>query len=70
MGIFINVTIDRNRCLGVTECGACFKACPVDIFIKNNHTMDVDEKILDECILCNLCLDDCTPKAIKISKNY
>ncbi|MCF8040957.1 MAG: hypothetical protein K9K65_07650 [Desulfarculaceae bacterium] len=70
MGYFIEVGIIEDRCIGIDECGACIKVCPVKIFEGKNGIPLIVSKNEDECILCDQCLAECTKKAISISKKY
>jgi ferredoxin len=70
MNEFIDVSIDRNKCIGITECGQCIRVCPVNIFEDEAEWPDTIVENLDECTLCNLCLNTCKPGAIVISKLY
>jgi NAD-dependent dihydropyrimidine dehydrogenase PreA subunit len=46
------------------------EVCPVDIFsAKNGHT-EVVEANLDECVLCELCVNAAPPGAVKVRKLY
>jgi len=70
MGEFIKVTIDFGKCVGIKECGGCVRVCPVNIFEERGNNPEVIEDNEDECTLCGLCLDACTPGAITITKLY
>jgi ferredoxin len=67
---FIAVDVDMAACAGIARCGGCVRVCPVTIFQKNGDKPAVVEKNLDECILCELCLQSCDPGAITIRKLY
>lgn len=67
---FIIVDVDMAACTGIAQCGGCVRVCPVSIFQKNCGKPEVVEKNLDECILCELCLQSCDPGAISIRKLY
>jgi NAD-dependent dihydropyrimidine dehydrogenase PreA subunit len=70
MGIFINLEIDLERCVGISRCGKCLKICPVRIFgAGDGYPVSLTENE-DECTLCNLCLDVCEPNAIKVCRLY
>jgi NAD-dependent dihydropyrimidine dehydrogenase PreA subunit len=46
------------------------EACPVDIFAaRDGHTEIVSEN-LDECVLCELCLDAAPPGTVRVVKLY
>ena len=68
MGIFIKVEIDQGKCLGPEKSGECVRICPVNIFEVKEGRVIINEENEDECILCNLCLEKCQPKAIAIKK--
>ena len=67
---FIRVDVNMSVCAGIAQCGGCVRVCPVSIFKKNDDKPAVVEKNLDECILCELCLQSCKPGAITIRKLY
>jgi len=70
MSEFIGVEIDMNKCVGISTCGQCVRVCPVNVFEEDGDTPLIVEKNVDECILCELCLHECTPDAIVIHKLY
>ena len=49
----LGVRVDAARCSG---CGACLRACPMDVRRVGDH----------ECIHCGACMDACPEKAIAI----
>jgi ferredoxin len=70
MSEFIKVEIDFSRCVGIAKCGGCVKVCPVNIFGEDGGNPCLIEDNEDECTLCDLCIQACTPKAITIRKLY
>jgi len=47
------------------------EVCPVNIFaLGPQETLEVVEKNLDECTLCELCLAVAPPGAVKVKKLY
>jgi NAD-dependent dihydropyrimidine dehydrogenase PreA subunit len=70
MNEFIDVRIDWNKCVGIKDCGQCVRVCPVNIFEYNLDQPAIVAENLDECTLCNLCLNECRPNAIGILKLY
>ena len=70
MSEFIKVDIDFSKCAGMEECGGCVRVCPVTIFKSEGSKPAVIRDNEDECILCDLCLESCTPGAIQITKLY
>jgi NAD-dependent dihydropyrimidine dehydrogenase PreA subunit len=45
------------------------EVCPVDIF-KANGQVQVVEQNLDECVLCELCVQAAPPGAVRVLKLY
>jgi len=45
-------------------------ACPVDIYANKEGTVDIVEENLDECILCELCVQAAPPAAVRVKKLY
>ena len=70
MSEFIRVEIDMNRCGGIEGCGRCMRVCPVNVFDRENDKPLVVEENQDECILCDLCLQECKSEAIVIHRLY
>ena len=70
MGEFIKVEVDSDKCTGLEACGACIRICPVNIFREAGRRPTVIRENEDECILCDLCLEECSPGAIVIRRLY
>jgi NAD-dependent dihydropyrimidine dehydrogenase PreA subunit len=45
-------------------------ACPVDIFKAANGHTEIVEENLDECVLCELCIQAAPPGAVRVLKLY
>jgi NAD-dependent dihydropyrimidine dehydrogenase PreA subunit len=45
-------------------------ACPVDIFEARDGRTEIVAENLDECVLCELCLDAAPPGAVRVVKLY
>jgi NAD-dependent dihydropyrimidine dehydrogenase PreA subunit len=45
-------------------------ACPVDIYKAQNGHTEVVEENLDECVLCELCVQAAPPGAVRVLKLY
>ena len=72
MGLFITIKIDEQTCTGPVTCGRCLSVCPVNIF-KAGRTIaipEIEEENEDECTLCDLCIEACSPRSITILKEY
>jgi NAD-dependent dihydropyrimidine dehydrogenase PreA subunit len=46
------------------------EACPVDIFAARNGQTEIVEENLDECVLCELCIQAAPPGAVRVRKLY
>jgi len=70
MSEFIQVVITEAKCPGISACGKCVQVCPVNIFRAQGDRPLIVEDNQDECTLCDLCLEECTPDAIVLRKLY
>jgi NAD-dependent dihydropyrimidine dehydrogenase PreA subunit len=46
------------------------EACPVDIFAATENGTEIVPENLDECVLCELCLDAAPAGAVRVVKLY
>lgn len=46
------------------------EVCPVDIFKATETGVEVVEENLDECVLCNLCVDAAPAGTVSVKKLY
>jgi NAD-dependent dihydropyrimidine dehydrogenase PreA subunit len=46
------------------------EACPVDIFAARDGGTEIVEENLDECVLCELCVNAAPPGAVRVVKLY
>lgn len=70
MADFITIGLSKEKCIGVAQCGACVKVCPVNIFRAEDDRVLIIEANEDECTLCELCSAACKPAAISVQKMY
>ena len=70
MSEFIQVSIAEDRCTGIAACGKCVQVCPVNIFGAEGDRPFIIGDNQDECTLCDLCLEECTPDALVLRKLY
>jgi NAD-dependent dihydropyrimidine dehydrogenase PreA subunit len=70
MGEFIKIEVDFTKCAGINACGGCVRVCPVNIFDKKGDRPSIIAENEDECTLCDLCKQACTPSAVMIRKLY
>ena len=69
MGVFIEILLD-NRRLASEVRSKLASLCPVDIFRLEGEQLVVRPEQVDECTLCELCLDAAPAGALTIRKNY
>ena len=70
-GIFIAVEVDDRAAADDDLARRLSEACPVDIFSQaEDRRLEVNERNLDECVLCRLCLDAAPEGAVKVIKLY
>lgn len=69
--MFIRVDADSSVHSNAELAKKLTEICPVDIFAQNpDGTLRIVEDNLDECVLCDLCVEACPPGAIKVVKLY
>ncbi len=69
MAMFIRVEIDDSVQQDTELRGRLVEVCPVDIFALDGERLETVEANLDECTLCDLCLD-AAGDAVRVVKLY
>jgi len=70
-GTFIAIEVSDEAAADPALAAKLAEACPVDIFAqRDDGTLELVDKNLDECVLCRLCLDASPPGAVKVIKLY
>jgi NAD-dependent dihydropyrimidine dehydrogenase PreA subunit len=69
-GIFIEVEIDASLRSDADLAATLEEVCPVDIFADGDGEVQVVRENLDECVLCNLCVEAAPPGAVIVKKLY
>ncbi len=69
-GEFIDVRVDASIASDPEIAKKLEEVCPVSIFKAGRDGVRVDEANLDECVLCDLCLDVVPGGHIEIIKLY
>tara|TARA_B100001146_G_C16043638_1_gene374711 strand:+ start:271 stop:516 length:246 start_codon:yes stop_codon:yes gene_type:complete len=69
MGMFIQIDIDQTK-LTPGQVETLTNICPVDIFLLDGNTIRTDSDQEDECILCELCLENSPTGTVQINKSY
>jgi NAD-dependent dihydropyrimidine dehydrogenase PreA subunit len=68
--IFINVEVDESVSGDAALAAKLEEVCPVDIFKATEGGAEIVEDNLDECVLCNLCVDAAPDGTVRVIKLY
>jgi len=68
--VFIDVEVDASVAGDATLAAKLEEVCPVDIFKGTDSGVEVVEENLDECVLCNLCVDAAPAGSVRVVKLY
>ena len=69
-GLFIDVDV-ADSVRGDAELAKKLEeVCPVDIYKATGSGVEVVEQQLDECVLCELCLEAAPPGTVRVIKLY
>ncbi|MGZ8667596.1 MAG: 4Fe-4S dicluster domain-containing protein [Solirubrobacterales bacterium] len=69
-GIFIAVEVDPSVAGDAELARRLEEVCPVDIFEGGKEGVEIVASNLDECVLCNLCVEAAPGGTVKIRKLY
>ena len=69
-GVFIRVEVEESARADAELARKLEEACPVDIFAATDGRVEIVDENLDECVLCELCLDAAPPGAVRVVKRY
>jgi NAD-dependent dihydropyrimidine dehydrogenase PreA subunit len=68
---FIGVEVENSAAADAQLAAKLEEVCPVDIFGQaGDGGVQIVEGNLDECVLCELCIDAAPPGAVRILKLY
>ena len=68
--LFIQVNVDPKVAKDAEVAAKLAEVCPVSIFVATENGVEIDEKNLDECVFCDLCLEAAPKGSIEIIKLY
>jgi len=68
--VFIDVEVDASVDADAALAAKLEEVCPVDIFKATETGVEVVEGNLDECVLCNLCVDAAPEGSVRVVKLY
>jgi NAD-dependent dihydropyrimidine dehydrogenase PreA subunit len=69
-GVFIDVELDGEARSDPELARRLEEACPVDIFAAGETGTEIARENLDECVLCELCVNEAPPGAVRVVKLY
>ncbi|MFP6579206.1 MAG: hypothetical protein VCC02_05315 [Myxococcota bacterium] len=70
-GIFIDLKVDAAVAANAEIARKLTEVCPVSIFAqKDDGSLEIIESNLDECVLCDLCLEAAPKGKLEIVKLY
>ena len=69
-GLFIDVQVDAKVARDAALAAKLVEVCPVNIFAKDGGGLRIVEENLDECVLCDLCIQAAPPGAVRVVKLY
>jgi NAD-dependent dihydropyrimidine dehydrogenase PreA subunit len=69
-GVFIAVEVDEAVANDAKLAAKLEEVCPVDIFSSEGGRMGIVKENLDECVLCELCLEAAPPGTVRVKKLY
>jgi NAD-dependent dihydropyrimidine dehydrogenase PreA subunit len=70
VGIFIDVAVDDAVAADAEMAAKLEEVCPVDIFAGRDSRVEIVRENLDECVLCELCLDAAPDGSVVVKKLY
>ena len=69
-GMFINVEVDEAAAADPKLAAKLTEVCPVDIFTDAGGRVEIVAENLDECVLCELCINAAPAGAVRVIKLY
>jgi NAD-dependent dihydropyrimidine dehydrogenase PreA subunit len=69
-GVFIEVEVSPDIASDVELARKLEEVCPVDIFAAGDEGVEIVRENLDECVLCELCLEAAPPGTVVVRKLY
>jgi NAD-dependent dihydropyrimidine dehydrogenase PreA subunit len=68
--VFIDVEVGASIADDAELARKLEEVCPVDIFAATDSGVEIVAKNLDECVLCDLCVDAAPNGAVRVVKLY
>jgi NAD-dependent dihydropyrimidine dehydrogenase PreA subunit len=68
--VFIDVEVDDSIRGDAELAKKLAEVCPVDIFAASDSGVEIVAQNLDECVLCDLCVDAAPDGSVRVVKLY
>ncbi len=68
--LFIDVKVDPKVAKDPAIARKLEEVCPVSIFVAGKNGVEINQDNLDECTLCDLCLEAAPKGSVRIIKLY
>jgi NAD-dependent dihydropyrimidine dehydrogenase PreA subunit len=69
--VFIDIEVDEPVAKDSEVAAKLEEVCPVDIFgTRDDGTVEIVDENVDECVLCELCLDAAPDRTVRVKKLY
>ena len=68
--LFVDVRVDDSVAHDPELAAKLAEVCPVDIFCAGAHGVEIVPENLDECVLCQLCLNAAPAGTVRVIKLY
>lgn len=69
--LFIGIEVDDEVARDAAVAAKLAEVCPVDIYAQGDDgTLRIVEENVDECVLCELCLDAAPDGTVRVIKLY
>jgi NAD-dependent dihydropyrimidine dehydrogenase PreA subunit len=69
-GMFIDVKVSGAAATDAALAKKLAEVCPVNIFAADGGPVRIVEENLDECVLCDLCVQAAPPGTVQVIKLY
>jgi NAD-dependent dihydropyrimidine dehydrogenase PreA subunit len=69
-GVFIEVEVEESVASDPELAARLEEVCPVDIFRDSDGKVETVPENLDECVLCELCVQAAPPGSVRVKKLY
>ena len=68
--VFVNLEVSDSVASDAELAAKLAEVCPVDIFSLTDGQLEIVEENLDECVLCELCINAAPQGTVKVVKLY